>query len=139
MNAQVSPALAPVTTAHSGKFLLFRKHGGGMRHTPRGSLDAGRPPRHRHNSLASAEGEARRLLGLYPESTFLILQEVGRVKLKPAKPAPSLDPDDMPDAVTWATTALDHIGRSDPDAATGCADDQTFAAVPVAAVREALS
>ncbi len=85
MSAQTTPGMAPVTTPHSGKWLLFRKHGGGMRHTPRGAPGAGKPPRHRHHSFEGAEAEATRLLTMFPESTFLILQEVGRVKLKPVE------------------------------------------------------
>jgi hypothetical protein len=76
-------AITPETIVRTdGKWLLFRKDGGGMRHAPRGAPVAGGPPRHRHRTFQSAAMEATRLLGAYPESTFLILQEVGLVKLK---------------------------------------------------------
>jgi hypothetical protein len=35
----------------------------------------------RHETFADAEAEARRLNLLFPESTFCIIQEVGRVKM----------------------------------------------------------
>lgn len=69
----------------------------------------GAKPRHRHASFGSAETEAQRLLSLHPDSTVVILQEVARVKMKPI----------------------------DPDAATGCADDQTFAATSAETLRHA--
>ncbi len=67
------------TKSFNGDFLLFRKDGQGMRR-PRGG--AAHPPRVRHKTFDAAETEASRLLGLFPDSTIIILQEVGRVKLK---------------------------------------------------------
>jgi hypothetical protein len=65
-----------------GSWLLYRKAGSGMR---RVKGDAGgADPKFRHPSRQSADAEARRLLGHHPKSTFIILQEVGRVKLKDA-------------------------------------------------------
>lgn len=63
------------TKSFSGSYLLFRKKGGGLR--------SGRAPRFRHPSFGSAEKEAQRLLEQHPESTFVILQEIARVKVKP--------------------------------------------------------
>jgi hypothetical protein len=46
----------------------------------------GKPlPHYRHSSIDSAFKEAQRLATIWPDSTFVIIQEVGRVKLpKPA-------------------------------------------------------
>jgi hypothetical protein len=74
-----SSGLLPETKAFRGNWLLYRKAGQGMRR-PAGTC----APRFRHPSFEDAEAEARRLLGIFPESTFLILQERGHVKLKPA-------------------------------------------------------
>lgn len=104
------------TKSFRGNFLLYRKDGKKL------SRKVGRAhhPRFRHPSWTAAEAEAQRLLGILPESTFIILQEVGRVKLKAG------------DQVSDAGNMID------PDTATGCADDQTFAGVSVETVREAL-
>jgi hypothetical protein len=111
MTDQAAPALAPETKSFRGSWLLYRKKGGGLRRHTGG----GTPPRFRHDTFDSAEAEAKRLLGLHPDSTFLILREMGRVKLKPVEIRPfvpfvPVEPDDMPDAVSWATNALDHLG-----------------------------
>lgn len=82
--------MTPETKSFNGDFLLFRKDGQGMRR-PRGR-EAAHPPRVRHKTMASAETEAGRILQQWPESTIIILQEVGRVKLKPA----ASDPPSMP-------------------------------------------
>jgi hypothetical protein len=88
-----------------GRFLLYRKRGRvGLR--PPGDM-GGCSPKFRHDTYDAARAEAARLLAIHPQSTFVILQEVGRVKV------------------------------ADPDAATGCADDQTLADMPVAALRGA--
>jgi hypothetical protein len=79
MNDRPTAGLSPETKAFRGNWLLYRKAGQGMRRP--GSAGA---PRFRHPSFEDAEAEARRLLGIFPESTFLILQERGHVKLKPA-------------------------------------------------------
>ena len=64
------------TKSFNGDFLLYRRDGGGLKRRFAGE------PRFRHKTWAGAEAEAGRLLGIYPESTFLILQEVGSVKRK---------------------------------------------------------
>lgn len=62
-----------------GSYLLYRKAGNGM---VRVTGDrGGQAPRFRHPDRDSAVSEATRLLGKHPNSTFLILQEVGRVKM----------------------------------------------------------
>ncbi|KQO13254.1 hypothetical protein [Sphingomonas sp. Leaf242] len=77
------------TKSFAGKFLLFRKagnalkRGGGAGGTEEAKTHRVRPPRFRHPSFAAAEAEAGRLLGLMPDSTFVILQEVARVKIVP--------------------------------------------------------
>ena len=70
------------TKRFSGSFLLFRKSGAALKRM--GVKDQQQPPRFRHPTFDAAAAEARRLLLLYPESTFIIIQEVGRVKMKPA-------------------------------------------------------
>lgn len=72
--------LRPETKAFRGNWLLYRKAGQGMRRP--GGASA---PRFRHPSFEDAEAEARRLLAVFPQSTFLILQERGHVKLKPTE------------------------------------------------------
>jgi len=65
-----------------GSFLLYRRlpHGrGGLSKKAGGK----RMPSFRHKTREAAEAEAARLLVAFPESTFIVLQEVGRVKLKP--------------------------------------------------------
>ncbi len=52
-----------------------------------------------HPTFAAAEKEARRLLGLFPESTFYILHEVARVRMTPEPPRPN---DDSPAHVVQA-------------------------------------
>lgn len=70
------------TKTFEGGFLLFRKDG---KHLKRRTGErSAHPPRFRHTTLESAHAEARRLLTMYPQSTFVILQEIGRVKLAPA-------------------------------------------------------
>jgi hypothetical protein len=82
-----APARALDTKRFGGNFLLFRKAGDGLkRGGGAGGIDQAkthrvRPPRFRHPSFAAAEIEAGRLLDLMPDSTFVILQEVARVKL----------------------------------------------------------
>lgn len=74
--------MIPTTKSFEGSYLLFRKKGSAL---VRGAAvkERTRPPRFRHPTFDSAETEAKRLLGLFPESTFVIIQEVARVKLKP--------------------------------------------------------
>lgn len=70
---------APETKTFSGNYLVWRKVGQKLRKgTPGG---ASGNPRFRHPTFEAAETEAQRLAGLFPESTFVILQEVARVKL----------------------------------------------------------
>ena len=87
MADQPVPVTARDTKTFRGKWLLYRKKGGGLRHPTHKAKDRAHPPRFRHDSYAAAEAEAGRLLAIFPESTFVILQEVGRVKLKPVEPA----------------------------------------------------
>ncbi|MGI4947402.1 MAG: hypothetical protein ACRYHC_01725 [Janthinobacterium lividum] len=80
----VSPAdTVPQTKSFSGGYLLYRKLGG--KNVRPGVRSQAREPRFRHPSFAAAETEAQRLLPHHPESTFIILQEVARVKLKPVE------------------------------------------------------
>ncbi|MGA1800218.1 hypothetical protein VH567_15715 [Sphingomonas sp. 4RDLI-65] len=84
------PTRALDTKRFGGNFLLFRKagdslkRGGGAGGMEQAKAHRVRPPRFRHTSFAAAEIEAGRLLDLMPDSTFVILQEVARVKLAPA-------------------------------------------------------
>jgi hypothetical protein len=83
------PATAPDTKSFSGNFLVWRKKGQRLaKGVPTGvvaSMEVARerPPRFRHPTFESAEGEAQRLAKLCPETTFIIIQEVARVKMKP--------------------------------------------------------
>jgi hypothetical protein len=86
------------TKSFSGNYLLFRKDGQKLKRERR--AEAARPPQFRHPSFASAEAEAQRLLGLYPESSFIILQEVARVKVVEQPSA---------EAVAWAHEQADRI------------------------------
>lgn len=69
----------------AGSFLLYRKDGAGLKRTDRPADRArakaagARTPWFRHTTYAAAELEAKRLLQQLPDSTFIILQEVGRV------------------------------------------------------------
>lgn len=59
-----------------GDWLVYRK-------LPRGvsrKVGGNRLPSFRHKSYESAVIEAQRLLGLFPESSFIILREVAVVK-----------------------------------------------------------
>jgi len=70
----------PRTKTFSGNYLVWRKVGQKLRKgTPGGH---GGNPRFRHPTFEAAETEAQRLAGLFPDSTFVILQEVARVKMK---------------------------------------------------------
>jgi hypothetical protein len=73
----------------NGDFLLFRRKGHGNKDRRGLSKFAGgqRLPRFRHKTRELAEAEAGRLLAKFPDSTFIIIQEVGRVKLEPASAA----------------------------------------------------
>jgi hypothetical protein len=68
----------------NGTFLIFRKL---KRHHLSKSAGGQRLPYFRHATLEVAEAEARRLLTVFPESTFVIMQEVARLKAEPAAPA----------------------------------------------------
>lgn len=86
------------TKTFPGSYLLFRKDGQNLKR--RTGERTARPPRFRHPTFESAETEARRLLGKYPQSTFVILQEVGRVKVAPAvDPEPKQPRDTDPASV----------------------------------------
>ena len=80
--AVLAPA-APDTKSFNGSYLLYRKDGQKLRR-PGGMAGPApaRPPRFRHPNFAAAEFEAQRLLTIHPASTFVVLQEVARVKLK---------------------------------------------------------
>jgi len=76
----LTPAMAPNTKSFTGNYLLWRKSGQNLR---KGMPGSGGSPKFRHPSFAAAaaEIEAHRLLCMFPESSFVILQEVARVKL----------------------------------------------------------
>lgn len=78
LRAERAARAEPDTRSFRGNFLLFRQKSKGLRRRT-----GGETPRFRHPTFDSAETEAKRLLGLFPESTFVIIQEVARVKLKP--------------------------------------------------------
>lgn len=85
---------APNTKPFSnGNFLVWRKVGQQLRKGLPSRKDGN--PRFRHPTREAAEAEATRLLGLFPESTFIILQEVARVKNGPT-PEPKRPTDDDP-------------------------------------------
>lgn len=87
VTVQSNPARPLDTKRFGGNFLLFRKskdslkRGGGAGGIAETKAHRSRPPRFRHPTFAAAEAEAGRLLNLMPDSTFVILQEVARVKL----------------------------------------------------------
>ena len=89
VTTQPTPVRSINTKRFGGNFLLFRKakdslkRGGGAGGISEAKAHRVRPPRFRHPSFAAAEIEAGRLLDLMPDSTFVILQEVARVKLSP--------------------------------------------------------
>lgn len=65
-----------------GDYLLYRKDGRNLRRPGIiGTVARALPPRFRHATYEAAEAEAMRLLQRLPDSTFIILREVGRVKL----------------------------------------------------------
>ena len=68
------------TKPFSGSYLLYRKVGG--KNVKPGVRSQARAPRFRHPTFEAAQAEATRLLEHHPESTFIILQERGRVKLR---------------------------------------------------------
>jgi hypothetical protein len=78
----IAAAAAPDTKSFSGSYLLYRKTGGSLARP--GQRSKARNPRFRHPTFAAAESEAVRLLEYHPESTFVVLQEIARVKLKDA-------------------------------------------------------
>jgi|GEM_PF-3379495 len=72
----------------NGHFLICRKHGKELRNgVPTDGVEQmrrarSRPPRHRHPNAESAEKEATRLAALFPDTTFVIVQEIARAKVK---------------------------------------------------------
>jgi hypothetical protein len=84
-----NPPLAPDTKRFSGNWLIYRKVGAGFSRAVGGA----RLPRFRHPTWDSAQSEAERLAALFPASIFIILQECGRIRMKPAE---SPDPHDSP-------------------------------------------
>ncbi len=77
-NTIASAAIDGVTKSFRGGFLLYRKAGNLV--VKPGHKSQARNPRFRHPTFAAAEAEANRLLPNHPESTFIIMQEVGAVK-----------------------------------------------------------
>lgn len=63
-----------------GEFMVFRLMAGTKLSKRIGGTNM---PYFRHPTLDSAEAEARRLSGQFPESTFLIMRAVSRVKVLP--------------------------------------------------------
>lgn len=70
------------TKNFTGDFLVWRRVGSGLRKGEPGGN--GGNPRFRHPTFGSAEAEAHRLAGLFPQSSFVILQEIARIKVKEA-------------------------------------------------------
>ncbi len=79
--------IAPHTKnfAEEGHYLIWRRMASGelRKGTPENKVPEGGPPRFRHPTYEEAEKEARRLLENFPKSSFVILQEIARVKMKP--------------------------------------------------------
>lgn len=84
MNATTAHQPAAQTKTFSGNYLVWRKVGQKLRKGSPGGASVN--PRFRHPTFEAAEIEAHRLAGLFPESTFVILQEVARVKLPSEEP-----------------------------------------------------
>lgn len=106
--------MQPETKSFRGSYLLFRKTPQGLKR----KVGAGRPPKFRHQTFDAAEAEAQRLLGQFPESTFIIMQEVARVKMKPVE-GPCVTPSAIDETQASLSIADD---TQDPDAAIDCAD-----------------
>ncbi len=66
------PTFAPA----EGCYLLYRKAGKGTSK----EIGGAKLPSFRHPSLDAAVTEATRLLTLFPDSTFIVMQEIGTVK-----------------------------------------------------------
>ncbi len=65
----------------NGQYLLYRKDGRKLKRPGIiGSVVKAHAPTFRHPTYEAAEAEAKRLLSRLPDSTFIILREVGRVK-----------------------------------------------------------
>ena len=64
-----------------GHFLIYRKKAKGVRR----NVGGGKMPYFRHTTIESAEKEARRLSTEFPDSTFVIMREVARIKGTPSK------------------------------------------------------
>jgi hypothetical protein len=94
---EITPTTAAAPNAKpfsNGDYLLWRKTGDQLRKgVPGGRSSRSGNPRFRHPTQAAAEAEAGRLLTLFPESTFIVLHEVARVKLKPVEPKQPIDTD----------------------------------------------
>lgn len=63
-----APYLEPRTKWFNGKYRLLRNGGGKTRVL--------------HSTFEKAEAEARRLLGKQPDASFVIMQEIARVKME---------------------------------------------------------
>lgn len=74
----------PTARRFEGNFLVWRVADGGKLRQKVGHKHT---PRYRHDTFDDAEVEAKRLNGLYPDSTFVILQEVATVKVREPEPA----------------------------------------------------
>lgn len=102
-NTPAPAAIDGVTKSFRGGFLLYRKAGAGV--VKPGHKSQSRNPRFRHPTFAAAEAEANRLLPNHPESTFIIMQEVGAVKAvatkEPKRPRDGDDAQVFEDHAKW--------------------------------------
>lgn len=65
-----------------GTYLVFRKVPGGRGKNLSRDVGGGRLPFFRHKTYNAAVTEARRLCARFPESTFIIMQELATVKVR---------------------------------------------------------
>lgn len=68
----------PTEKMFDGNYLIYRKKGGGLAT----GVGGGKLPYFRHKTLESAITEAKRLSKMFPLSTFIIMQEIGTVKIR---------------------------------------------------------
>ena len=66
-----------------GDYLVFLRKGNSNRRKLNGRM-----PFYRHKTFEQAEAEANRLLGLMPDSTFVIWREVATIKNRSPLPSP---------------------------------------------------
>jgi hypothetical protein len=68
---------------NGGNFLVWRKNKGGAKQRSLSKrLGGSYIPNFRHETYEAAVKEAQRLCALFPESTFIIIQEVATVKIR---------------------------------------------------------